>query len=194
MTFYLDGASVGSHDRVSESDVSHPLAAHHDPLGLVSKVDEILHRGKFTPQGSKLPLVEWAKNVSKAPLAFNPGDHYLYGLNTDVVGALVEVISGQPLDEFLHERIFQPLGMVDTSFWVPEEKYDRFSSLWMPADAAAYMAATSPSSSATATARRAPVRVATSPAHRTASRTHSISESEDRAWVDSSQVLEEAVR
>ena len=123
-----------------------------DPLGLVSKVDEILHRGKFTPQGSKLPLVEWAKNVSKAPLAFNPGDHYLYGLNTDVVGALVEVISGQPLDEFLHERIFQPLGMVDTSFWVPEEKYDRFSSLWMPADAAAYMAATSPSSSATATA------------------------------------------
>jgi CubicO group peptidase (beta-lactamase class C family) len=63
--------------------------------------------------------------LAQIPLAFEPGTSFRYGLNLDVLGALVEVISGQSLPEFLETRIFKPLGMVDTAFEVPEAKKDR---------------------------------------------------------------------
>ena len=56
------------------------------------------------------------------PLAFHPGTAWRYGLSIDVLGYIVQVVSGQPFDEFLKERIFTPLGMIDTDFWVPPEK------------------------------------------------------------------------
>lgn len=58
----------------------------------------------------------------------------------DVAGALIEALSGQRLDDFLEERIFAPLGMVDTGFFVPAPKYHRLSSLWMDSAGATYMA------------------------------------------------------
>ena len=64
------------------------------------------------------------------PLVFQPGSEWNYGVSTDVLGRVVEVVSGQPLDVFLRERILDPLGMVDTEFWVPEEKRDRFAELY----------------------------------------------------------------
>ena len=64
------------------------------------------------------------------PLVFQPGSEWNYGVSTDVLGRIVEVISGQPLDVFLRERIFEPLGMVDTDFWVPDDKRDRFAELY----------------------------------------------------------------
>lgn len=63
--------------------------------------------------------------LAKLPLYHHPGEKYLYGLNTDVLGYLIEVISGKPLDQFLKERIFVPLGMLDTYFYLPEEKHTR---------------------------------------------------------------------
>ena len=64
------------------------------------------------------------------PLVFQPGSEWNYGVSTDVLGRVVEVVSGQPLDVFLRERILDPLGMDDTDFWVPEEKRDRFAELY----------------------------------------------------------------
>ena len=64
----------------------------------------------------------------------------MYGFNSDVVGALVEVLSGSS-DTYLKDNIFVPLGMLDTDFFVPAEKYHRFTSLLMPSHVAAYMSA-----------------------------------------------------
>lgn len=66
------------------------------------------------------------------PLAFQPGSEWLYGVSTDVLGRVVEVISGQSLDEFFRERILDPLGMTDTEFWVDPSKQDRFAELYFP--------------------------------------------------------------
>ena len=66
------------------------------------------------------------------PLAFQPGTEWNYGVSTDVLGRIVEVISGQPLDEFFRERILDPLGMTDTEFWVQDDKRDRFAQLYYP--------------------------------------------------------------
>ena len=70
-------------------------------------------------------LLEMSQRIAKLPLAFSPGTQWGYGHSIDVLGAVVEIVSGQPLDEFFRERIFGPLGMDDTDFWVPENKIDR---------------------------------------------------------------------
>jgi CubicO group peptidase (beta-lactamase class C family) len=70
------------------------------------------------------------KRLAGVPLLFNPGDRWEYGLSVDVLGRLVEVISGKPLDEFLRERIFVPLGMKDTYFYLPDDKVDRLAALY----------------------------------------------------------------
>ena len=64
------------------------------------------------------------------PLVFQPGSEWNYGVSTDVLGRVIEVVSGQSLDVFLRERILDPLGMDDTEFWVPEDKRDRFAELY----------------------------------------------------------------
>jgi CubicO group peptidase (beta-lactamase class C family) len=77
-------------------------------------------------------LDAFIKTLGTLPLRFEPGTRYHYSVATDVLGALVERLSGQTLEQFLHERIFEPLGMRDTYFNVPAEKADRLASdhLW----------------------------------------------------------------
>jgi CubicO group peptidase (beta-lactamase class C family) len=70
------------------------------------------------------------KRLAGVPLLFNPGDRWQYGLSVDVLGRLIEVISGQPLDEFLRERIFVPLGMKDTYFYLPDDKVGRLATAY----------------------------------------------------------------
>ncbi len=65
------------------------------------------------------------KRLAALPLHHNPGEKFTYGMSIDVLGYLVEVISGMPLDEFLQTRLFDPLGMTDTRFYLPESKSDR---------------------------------------------------------------------
>ena len=72
------------------------------------------------------------QRLATLPLNFHPGEHWEYGRATDVVGRLVEVMSGQTLDAFLNERIFVPLDMTDTHFYLPESKLDRFAALYQP--------------------------------------------------------------
>jgi len=72
------------------------------------------------------------KRLATLPLNFQPGDAWEYGNATDVVGRLVEVISGKTLDEFLQQRIFTPLKMQDTYFYLPQSKLNRFAALYQP--------------------------------------------------------------
>lgn len=74
---------------------------------------------------------DWLRGFSALPLIHQPGERWLYNTGSLILSVLVARASGMPLDEYLHERIFAPLGMWDTSFWVPEEKLDRFTAVYM---------------------------------------------------------------
>jgi CubicO group peptidase (beta-lactamase class C family) len=74
------------------------------------------------------------KHLAGLPLLFNPGERFEYSLGVDVLGYLVEVISGQTFNDFLHTRVFEPLGMRDTYFYPPEDKLNRLAAAytWYP--------------------------------------------------------------
>lgn len=78
----------------------------------------------------KILLADKMKILGGLPLVHQPGEKFTYGLNTDLLGYLVEVVSGMPLDKFLKTRIFEPLGMKDSYFYLPKEKYSRLASLY----------------------------------------------------------------
>ena len=79
-------------------------------------------------------IAEGVRKLARMPLLNQPGESWEYGLNTDVLGRLVEVVSGMPLDQFFQERIFRPLGMKDTHFFLPEEKRARFAAVYTPSE------------------------------------------------------------
>ncbi len=81
---------------------------------------------------SDLTLKDFAANLAKLPLQYEPGTRWHYSVSVDLQGRLVEVLSGKPFDQFLQERIFTPLGMVDTGFVVPASKKNRFARLYTP--------------------------------------------------------------
>jgi CubicO group peptidase (beta-lactamase class C family) len=81
---------------------------------------------------SDLNLVEFINNLTQIPLQYEPGSRWHYSVSVDVLGRLVEVLSGKPFDKFLEERIFIPLNMRDTAFFVPPDKKDRFAKLYSP--------------------------------------------------------------
>ncbi len=68
---------------------------------------------------------EFINRLAAVPLAFQPGDHFMYGLNMDVLGRVIEVISGEKLSDYFRKHIFEPLGMKDTYFYLPKEKQSR---------------------------------------------------------------------
>ena len=76
-------------------------------------------------------LADDMKKVGKLPLVHQPGARWTYGLNTDVLGYLVEVVSGMSLDDFFRKKIFEPLGMKDTYFYLPASKHNRLASLYI---------------------------------------------------------------
>jgi CubicO group peptidase (beta-lactamase class C family) len=77
-------------------------------------------------------LADFVSALARVPLAHQPGEVHEYGLSADVLGRVVEVVSGEPLDQFLQSRIFAPLHMVDTGFYVPEAKLGRLVDAPMP--------------------------------------------------------------
>ena len=70
-------------------------------------------------------LKDFVSRVARLPLAHQPGEVWEYGHSADVLGRVIEIVSGQPLDQFLDSRVFNPLRMVDTGFWVPPQKLAR---------------------------------------------------------------------
>jgi len=73
------------------------------------------------------PIRETVRRIAELPFAAQPGSRFVYGYNTDILGALIEVVSGEPLDVFLAKNIFEPLDMIDTHFYLPPEKRDRLA-------------------------------------------------------------------
>ena len=83
--------------------------------------------GEIRTTGNLQKMID---SLSEIPLEFSPGERWNYSVSTDVCGYLVEVISGKPFDVFLDEVIFQPLGMVDTGFYVKESEKERLAALY----------------------------------------------------------------
>ncbi len=77
---------------------------------------------------------EFSQMMSRNELSFEPGSRFRYGAGADILGALIERVTGVSFGEFLKERIFEPLGMDDTGFYVPAEKQDRLSKIYQYSD------------------------------------------------------------
>ncbi len=96
---------------------------------LMARSEEL--ESKSMPEPTLEQFVEW---LAGFPLCWQPGTRWQYGFSVDVLGRLVEIFSGRSFDAFLQERIFGPLGMVDTGFWVPPEKVSRFAAMYGPGE------------------------------------------------------------
>lgn len=79
------------------------------------------------------PMAHFVARMAALPMAAQPGEKFVYGYATDILGVVVERISGQSLDAFLHERLFAPLGMRDTHFFLPPEKAGRLATVYSAA-------------------------------------------------------------
>lgn len=86
--------------------------------------------------GKRTATGEFIRRLAAMPLAFEPGEHWMYGTEADVLGALVEAVSGMRFSDFLQKEIFEPLGMKDTGFYVPVEKKERFAQIYDVQDGA----------------------------------------------------------
>ncbi len=88
--------------------------------------------GMGPPSPSTMPTPdEWMRRLGSLPLMYQPGERWMYNTGSDVLGVLIARVSGQPLQTFLRERLFEPLGMRDTGFSVPEDSLDRLAtSYW----------------------------------------------------------------
>ena len=78
-------------------------------------------------------LESFIGKLAGIPLAYQPGEQWVYSVSVDIQGYIVEKLSGQPFADFLEERIFDPIGMTDTGFFVPESKLDRLATIYVPA-------------------------------------------------------------
>ncbi|QIG78595.1 serine hydrolase domain-containing protein [Stakelama tenebrarum] len=82
------------------------------------------------PGMNRMSVDAWLAALGSLPLAYQPGERFHYGHSTEVLGFLLGRVEGKPFRQLLHDRIFAPLGMVDTDFWLPPEKRDRLASLY----------------------------------------------------------------
>ena len=100
-------------------------------LQMRNNVDAAYRSADLNASAQKEGLQGLIDGLAQVPLVFSPGTAWNYSLSTDVLGHLVELISGQPFAQFLQQRIFAPLGMVDTAFHVSEDKLPRFSECYI---------------------------------------------------------------
>lgn len=107
------------------SGISYPVIGTKEARAIYAKAH--IPSGIGTPAGS---LAKSMDALGPLPLMHQPGTRFTYGLSVDVLGRLIEVLSGQPLDQFLRQRLFLPLGMKDTYFYLPADKQARLVELY----------------------------------------------------------------
>ena len=129
----------GTADRPDTVEAARPMTVKHlltHTSGLTygwsnDNVAAIYQKAKYFEVAS---LKEFIDKVAKLPLASNPGDKYEYSISIDVLGYLVQVVSGKPFDQFVQERILDPLKMKDTHFVLPEAKRARLAKIYARKD------------------------------------------------------------
>lgn len=107
------------------SGISYPSIGTKEAVAIYAK--NKIPSGIGTPDGT---LADAMNRLGALPLMHQPGERWTYGLSVDVVGYLIEVLSGQSLDEFLRTRLFTPLGMTDTYFYLPAAKHNRLTRVY----------------------------------------------------------------
>lgn len=100
------------------------------PLGEHLTSDLIAELNRDAAGPNKITTRELARRLADIPLSFEPGTDYNYGLSADILGAVIEEVSGMKYSDFLRTRIFQPLGMNDTDFYVPDSKQNRLAKVY----------------------------------------------------------------
>ncbi|MBI5940527.1 MAG: beta-lactamase family protein [Caulobacterales bacterium] len=103
--------------QLSGLPIEHPVDKAYDAVGV--------------RRGDGETVDQFLEKLGRVPLRYQPGERWQYSLATDVCGALIERVSGMPLEDYLKQAIFEPLGMVDTAFHVPADKADRFAANYM---------------------------------------------------------------
>lgn len=100
------------------------------PIG-EHKTSELVNLlNKDVTSSFKITTLDVAKKLARIPVSFEPGTDYNYGFSADILGAVIEVVSGMKFSDFLKQNIFNPLGMNDTDFYVPEEKQNRLANVY----------------------------------------------------------------
>lgn len=95
------------------------------------KTSELIDQLNADVEGkNEITTQDFAIRIAKIPLNFEPGTDYQYGYSADILGAVIEKVSGKKFSEFLNENIFEPIGMNDTGFFVPQEKQNRLSKIY----------------------------------------------------------------
>ncbi len=107
------------------SGIPYPLTAEGPLAPALFAFNQLVIPGDF-------PMDDWMARIGALPLAHAPGARWHYGLSTDVLGVLIQRASGMSLPDYLRTRIFEPLGMADTFFWVPDNKLHRFGPAYAP--------------------------------------------------------------
>ena len=95
-----------------------------------ARLDRSLCRRLALAAGTNKTIAELVERLGQVPLAHQPGEGWTYGFSHDVLGRLIEVVSGQSFDVYLQEHIFKPIDMFDTSFLVPESKRERVATIY----------------------------------------------------------------
>ncbi|MCM1542926.1 MAG: beta-lactamase family protein [Blautia sp.] len=106
------------------SGITYPDPAHEPGRRMENVLRGLLDRRE---RGEKADTQEYARQIATVPLCFQPGEQWMYGYSADILGAVIEAASGKRFGQFLKEELFDPLGMTDTGFFVPEEKRGRFA-------------------------------------------------------------------
>lgn len=109
------------------SGITYPDMAHEPGREMDCLFQKLIARRE---QGERVDTREYLRNIANIPLCFQPGERWMYGLSADVLGGVVEEVSGMRFGEFLHKELFEPLEMMDTGFYVPQEKRERFAQIY----------------------------------------------------------------
>ncbi|MFM9836953.1 MAG: serine hydrolase domain-containing protein [Cyclobacteriaceae bacterium] len=138
-TFNEKDSSFTTEPAKSEITIRHLLthSSGIDYASIGTKEFKAIYAKAGVPSGignDNMVLADKIKILGTLPLRHNPGEQWTYGLNTDVLGYLVEVLSDMSFDQFLRSKIFQPLGMNDTYFYLPKEKHSRLVRLYQSKD------------------------------------------------------------
>ena len=132
---YLDGDNIIpcsenlkiSHLLTMTSGIPYANNFNKSVIGAAKLFDEVIYR---QGNGNDMTTQEFCRKAADIPLMFNIGEKWDYGISADIMGGIIEKVSGMKYSDFLKKYIFCPLGMNDTDFYVPDEKKGRFSALY----------------------------------------------------------------